>query len=83
MAEETPTQKASREMAEAVFADPALREKFEQMARDTEKREPVPDDFAWLIKPKRDAEPPVSRAKFHRDLRRATRPVGKRGRAGS
>jgi hypothetical protein len=83
MAKRTRTQQASHELAQAVFADPALREKFEQMARDTAKREPVPDDFAWLKKPERDVEPPVSRAKFHRDLRRATRPVGKRDRAGS
>lgn len=44
----TPTQDASRRMAEAVFEDPALRVRFELMAKEMETREPVPDDFAWL-----------------------------------
>ncbi len=39
---------ASRRMAEAVFADPILREKFERMIREMAERDPVPDDFEWL-----------------------------------
>lgn len=35
-------------MAEAVFADPELRERFEIMAKGSNEREPVRDDFAWL-----------------------------------
>jgi hypothetical protein len=35
-------------MAEAVFADPELRDRFERMAKDIANREPVRDDFAWL-----------------------------------
>lgn len=54
MGDPTPTQKASRELAEAVFANPELRERFERMAKETATRTPVPDDFAWLSK---DAEP--------------------------
>ena len=77
MAERTPTQETSHQMAEAVFADPALREQFEQMARDTAEREPIPDDFAWLRKQERDVDQPVTRAQVHSDLSRATRPVGK------
>ncbi len=48
MPEQTPEQKASRELAEKVFADPALLAMFEEKIRETEKREPVPDDFSWL-----------------------------------
>jgi hypothetical protein len=48
MAEATPTQTASRELAEAVFAIPELRERFETMAKETLTRESVPDDFSWL-----------------------------------
>lgn len=48
MAEPTPTQQASRELAEAVFANPELAERFRMMAEETATREPVPDDFAWL-----------------------------------
>lgn len=48
MGDPTPTQEASREFAEAVFADPGLRERFETMAKETASRPPVPDDFAWL-----------------------------------
>lgn len=44
----TPTQDASQRMADAVFADPTLRARFELMAKETANREPVPDDFAWL-----------------------------------
>ena len=48
MDKETPTQKKSREMAEAVFADPELRERFVLMAKETSSHEAVPDDFSWL-----------------------------------
>jgi hypothetical protein len=41
-------QKASQEWAEAAFAKPELRARFEKMVRDTAEREPVRDDFAWL-----------------------------------
>lgn len=60
MAEPSPTQKASRELAEAVFANPELHERFEAMAEETATREPVPDDFAWLS---RDEPPEFSRFK--------------------
>lgn len=59
--EQTPTQEASRQMAEAVFADPALRERFERMAKEAEEREPVPDDFAWLSGDERDEVVPIRR----------------------
>jgi hypothetical protein len=64
MTERTASQQASDEMARAVFADPELRERFQQMAVETAKRVPVPDDFAWLS-PEADQEittsgPPVS-----------------------
>lgn len=45
---QTRTQKASAELADAVFADPDLRQQFEIMAKEAAAREPVPDDFAWL-----------------------------------
>jgi hypothetical protein len=48
MTDETPTQRASRELAEAAFSDPELRQRFELMTKETANREPVPDDFAWL-----------------------------------
>lgn len=48
MGEQTPTQKASQQMAEAVFADPELAERFKVMAKETAEREAVADDFAWL-----------------------------------
>jgi len=48
MREQTPTQRASAEMAAAVFADPELRERFQLMAKEGEARPFVPDDFAWL-----------------------------------
>jgi hypothetical protein len=51
MDEPTPTQEASREFAEAVFANPELRERFEMMAKETAASEPVPDDFVWLTQP--------------------------------
>lgn len=35
-------------MAEAAFADPVTRERFEEMVRRTEETEPVPDDFSWI-----------------------------------
>jgi mannitol-1-phosphate/altronate dehydrogenase len=44
----SPTQQASAQTADAIFADPALRDRFERMAKDTANREPVRDDFAWL-----------------------------------
>ena len=44
----TSTQRASREMAEAVFSNPDLRARFELMAEESANREPIPDDFAWL-----------------------------------
>lgn len=45
---ETSTQRASREFAEAVFADPAVRSRFDRAIENTGNREPVPDDFGWL-----------------------------------
>lgn len=48
MNEETPSQEESRMLAEAVFANPELRERFEAMARETSTRQPVADDFDWL-----------------------------------
>ena len=48
MDRQTPAQESSRELAEAVFADPELREQFETMASETATREPIPDDFTWL-----------------------------------
>jgi hypothetical protein len=48
VSDQTPSQKASGELAEAVFSDPDLRERLEMMAKETATREPVPDDFAWL-----------------------------------
>ena len=48
-------------MADAVFADPELRERFEMMAKQTATREPVPDDFSWLS---RDAQPPQEVSRF-------------------
>ena len=83
MADQTRTQRESQEFAQAVFADPAVRDDFEQMARDTASREPVPDDFAWLNKAERDIEPPVARAKFQSDLHRSTRSVVEQGQADS
>ena len=35
-------------MADAVFADPELRERFVVMAKESAAREFVPDDFSWL-----------------------------------
>ena len=49
MTDLTPTQEASRKMAEAVFGDPDLRAQFELMAKESAERVPVPDDFAWLL----------------------------------
>jgi hypothetical protein len=57
MGEQSPTQRASAEMAEAVFANPDLRHRFKIMAKETATRDPVPDDFAWLS---RGAAPSVS-----------------------
>jgi hypothetical protein len=34
---------------ETVFSDPALRTRFEVMAKESTARTPVPDDFAWLL----------------------------------
>lgn len=48
MDEPTPAQEASRDLAEAVFANPELRERFRMMVKETATREPIPDDFAWL-----------------------------------
>lgn len=48
MREQTPTQAASAAMAKAVFADPDLRARFEIMVKETDAREPVRDDFAWV-----------------------------------
>jgi hypothetical protein len=59
MDELTPTQRASRVLAEAVFANPELRERFEMMANETATREPIPDDFTWLS---RDDQQQDSRA---------------------
>jgi len=44
----TVEQRASRELADVVFANPELRARFEMIAKDTATREPVPDDFLWL-----------------------------------
>lgn len=44
----TTTQRASALLADAVMDDPALRDRFDLMARETEGREPVLDDFGWL-----------------------------------
>lgn len=38
----------SLQWAEAIFADPALRSRFEAMVRETEGREPVRDDLSKL-----------------------------------
>jgi len=46
--DETSTQRASRKLADALFADPELRGRFEMIAKETVTREPVPDDFGWL-----------------------------------
>ena len=56
MADRTRTQRASQEMAEAVFADSELTEEFKVMAKETETRDPVPDDFSWLSQDARPAE---------------------------
>jgi hypothetical protein len=48
MPEPTAEQRASADLARAVFSDPGERAKFEAMARETANREPVSDDFAWL-----------------------------------
>jgi len=53
MGDMTPTQRASSELAEAVFADPALREQLLGMVAATENREALRDDFNWL--PQREA----------------------------
>ena len=61
MDELIPTQRASQELAEAVFADPDLRARFEVMVKETANRDPVPDDFSWLS---RDAQPPQEFSRF-------------------
>lgn len=44
----TPEQRASRELAEAAFADPETRERFKIMIKDTSARDLTRDDFSWL-----------------------------------
>lgn len=48
MGKRTATQRASADLARAVFENTAMREQFERMARETGAREPVADDFSWL-----------------------------------
>lgn len=48
MYEPTTEQLASEDLARAVFSRPDLRAKFEAMAAETARREPVRDDFLWL-----------------------------------
>ena len=57
----TASQLASSEMAEAVFADPELRDRFALMAKETATRTPVRDDFAWLAP---DARPVSEFSRF-------------------
>ena len=57
MSDPTQTQHASRELAEAVFADPDLRSRFEVTAEETANRAAVRDDFAWLSEPDRTTSP--------------------------
>jgi hypothetical protein len=61
MGEQTPTQKASAEMAASIVADPELRERFQLMAKETATRDPKPDDFAWLSQ---DAAPSAEFSRF-------------------
>lgn len=56
MRDRTPTQRASRDLAEAVFADPALKERFEAMVEDTNSRELARDDFSWIPPEVRNAK---------------------------
>lgn len=48
MPEQTPSQRASAELAAAAFRNPALRAKFELMIKEMATRDPVRDDFSWL-----------------------------------
>ena len=61
MGKQTPTQKASAEMAASIFADPELREQFQLMAKEATARDPKPDDFGWLSQ---DAAPSAGFSRF-------------------
>ncbi len=59
--EQSASQRHSAETAAAVFANAELRDRFVLMAKTTDSRSPIPDDFAWLS---HDAKPPSGFARF-------------------
>jgi hypothetical protein len=65
--EQTASQRHSAELAAAAFANPELRDRFVLMAKESEARVPVRDDFAWLSP---DAKPQTGFERFESFARR-------------